>query len=87
MKSTVLKLLAIAFIAAALGGCGSMEMKPWISPYERNNLAEAHPEVVARMAEAIHAWRMVHPLSGTRHALEKFIFRRHRRLIAARRDV
>ena len=40
MKSTVLKLLAIAFFAAALGGCGSMEMKPWISPYERNNLAD-----------------------------------------------
>ena len=24
----------------ALGGCGSMELKPWVSPYERNNLAD-----------------------------------------------
>ena len=43
--------------------------RPGEDPYERNNLAEAHPDVVARMAEAIHTWRMVHPLSGTRHAL------------------
>ncbi len=43
--------------------------RPAEDPYERNNLAEAHPDVVARMAESIHAWRMAHPLSGTRHAL------------------
>ena len=36
------KVLAALMIAAALsgGGCGSMELKPWVSPYERNNLAD-----------------------------------------------
>ncbi len=38
-------------------------------PYERNNLAEEHPRVVYRMAEAIHRWRQVYPVSGTRHEL------------------
>lgn len=37
------KILISGFvIAAALlsAGCGSMELKPWVSPYERNNLAD-----------------------------------------------
>lgn len=38
-------------------------------PNEYNNLAEEHPRVVARMAEAIHHWRTLYPVSGTRHAL------------------
>jgi hypothetical protein len=25
---------------AASAGCGSFEVKPWVSPYERNNLAD-----------------------------------------------
>ena len=40
MKINLLKLVAIALVAGALGGCGSMEVKPWVSPYERNNLAD-----------------------------------------------
>jgi hypothetical protein len=27
-------------LAIGLGGCGSFEVKPWVSPYERNNLAD-----------------------------------------------
>ncbi len=38
-------------------------------PYERNNLAQAHPEVVARMSEAIHYWRTLYPVAGTRSEL------------------
>jgi arylsulfatase A-like enzyme len=38
-------------------------------PYERNDLAAAHPEVVADMAEAIHRWRLLYPVSGTRSEL------------------
>jgi arylsulfatase A-like enzyme len=38
-------------------------------PYEYNNLAEAHPDVVARLAGEIHQWRMMYPVSGTRHEL------------------
>lgn len=26
--------------ALAAGGCGAFEIKPWVSPYERNNLAD-----------------------------------------------
>ncbi|MDG2307819.1 MAG: sulfatase-like hydrolase/transferase [Candidatus Binatia bacterium] len=38
-------------------------------PYEYENLAEAHPDVVAKMAKAIHVWRQRYPISGTRHQL------------------
>jgi len=38
-------------------------------PYEHNNLAEEHPRVVTRMAEEIHRWRQVYPVSGTRMEL------------------
>ena len=34
-------LTAVIFSACVgLGGCGSFELKPWVSPYERNNLAD-----------------------------------------------
>ena len=38
-------------------------------PYERQNLAEAHPERVAEMAEAIRRWRLLYPVNGTRSNL------------------
>ena len=38
-------------------------------PYEQNNLASAHPKIVSRMAQAIHDWRTLYPVSGTRHEL------------------
>ncbi len=38
-------------------------------PYEYHNLAAKHPEVVARMAKAIHQWRMMYPVTGTRAEL------------------
>ena len=35
-------LLTAALLGVMLGsvGCSSMELKPWVSPYERNNLAD-----------------------------------------------
>jgi len=38
-------------------------------PNERNNLAQLHPEVVQRLAGAIHTWRTMHPVAGTRMEL------------------
>ena len=38
-------------------------------PHERNNLAAANPEVVARMSDAIQRWRLLYPVSGTRSEL------------------
>jgi arylsulfatase A-like enzyme len=38
-------------------------------PYEYDNLATSHPDVVASMAAAIHDWRMMYPVSGTRTEL------------------
>ncbi|KEI72636.1 sulfatase-like hydrolase/transferase [Endozoicomonas elysicola] len=35
-------------------------------PYEHNNLAANNPKQVAKMAEAIREWRLLHPLNGTR---------------------
>ena len=37
-RLTTMLLMTLAL--SALGGCGSMELKPWVSPYERNNLAD-----------------------------------------------
>ena len=33
-------LILTMLLSAVLGGCGSFELKPWVSPYERNNLAD-----------------------------------------------
>ena len=38
-------------------------------PYEYNNLAQAHPEVVRNLAEKIRNWRALYPISGTRSQL------------------
>jgi arylsulfatase A-like enzyme len=38
-------------------------------PYEEHNLAAANPERVADMAGAIHQWRQMYPVAGTRHEL------------------
>ena len=38
-------------------------------PNEYNNLAQDHPDVVARMAAAIHRWRTLYPIAGTRNEL------------------
>jgi arylsulfatase A-like enzyme len=38
-------------------------------PNEYNNLAAAHPDVVEKMSNAIHRWRMMYPVAGTRSAL------------------
>jgi len=35
----VRKLVLCALLLAA-GGCGSLKLEPWVSPYERNNLAD-----------------------------------------------
>lgn len=34
------RVLLVLLAAAAVSGCTSMELKPWVSPYERNNLAD-----------------------------------------------
>ncbi len=38
-------------------------------PGEQNNLADSHPEEVARMADKIRLWRAEHPINGVRVAL------------------
>ncbi len=38
-------------------------------PYEYNNLAQTHPEVVDELARKIHDWRALYPISGTRSQL------------------
>jgi len=36
---------------------------------EKNNLAEANPKVVERLADKIRKWRALHPINGVRVAL------------------
>ena len=38
-------------------------------PNEHNNLASAYPEVVEQLSEAIHEWRALYPINGTRSEL------------------
>jgi len=38
-------------------------------PNEYNNLASAYPEVVEQLSEAIHEWRALYPINGTRSEL------------------
>ena len=35
-------------------------------PYEYVNLAQQQPDIVSKMAEAIHQWRTMYPVAGTR---------------------
>lgn len=37
---TLQKAILAILACAALGGCAGREIKPWVSPYERNNLAD-----------------------------------------------
>ena len=55
-------------------GLLSADVESWLfnireDPYERNNLATAHPGIVADMARQIHQWRTMYPVSGTRNGL------------------
>lgn len=36
----VLRVVAVVSLGVGVTGCSSMELKPWVSPYERNNLAD-----------------------------------------------
>jgi len=38
-------------------------------PFEHNNLAQQNPDMVAEMSDAIHTWRTLYPLAGTRSEL------------------
>jgi len=38
-------------------------------PYEKDNLAETHPDRVKKMADKIRKWRAQHPINGVRVAL------------------
>ncbi len=38
-------------------------------PYEYNNLAGQHPDVVANLAKKIRDWRAIYPINGTRSKL------------------
>ncbi len=38
--SRTLTIAGLCIGALASGGCSSLEVKPWVSPFERNNLAD-----------------------------------------------
>ncbi len=40
MSQLLKSLTLLVVLGAALSGCGSYELKPWVSPFERNNLAD-----------------------------------------------
>ena len=40
MRNRILAAVLMALGSGLAGGCSSLEVKPWVSPYERNNLAD-----------------------------------------------
>lgn len=55
-------------------GLLSADVETWlfrtdVDPYEKINLASEHPDRVQAMAQAIHEWRTMYPVAGTRHEL------------------
>ncbi|MAT83418.1 MAG: hypothetical protein CMQ43_03960 [Gammaproteobacteria bacterium] len=40
MRNRILTMVLLALGCGVAGGCSSLEVKPWVSPYERNNLAD-----------------------------------------------
>lgn len=38
--NSLLRKLVLATLVVVAGGCSNFELKPWVSPYERNNLAD-----------------------------------------------
>jgi hypothetical protein len=38
-------------------------------PYEKNNLADKHPDIVDDLGQRINAWRSTHPIAGIRTTL------------------
>jgi hypothetical protein len=40
MTRLLRKLTLTVLLTGAVSGCSSFELKPWVSPYERNNLAD-----------------------------------------------
>jgi hypothetical protein len=36
----VARIAAFVFMLWLFGGCSAVELEPWVSPYERNNLAD-----------------------------------------------
>ncbi len=40
MRTRLTFLMFLIFTCLGGTGCGSFEVKPWVSPYERNNLAD-----------------------------------------------
>jgi len=40
MRAKALILLTVLIGSGAAGGCSGMQVEPWVSPYERNNLAD-----------------------------------------------
>jgi Domain of unknown function (DUF4266) len=39
-RNRLIFIAALSVPMLGAGGCGSFELKPWVSPYERNNLAD-----------------------------------------------
>lgn len=40
LSTALLPVLLLAAAGLGAGGCSSFDLKPWVSPYERNNLAD-----------------------------------------------
>ena len=60
----------IAFLIVVVGsaGCSSMEIKPWVSPFERNNLADPIMSFSRDPASAAYLHHVYQAREGARGA-------------------
>lgn len=40
LLGTTMRLIGLLFFTLLMSGCSSFELKPWVKPYERDNLAD-----------------------------------------------
>ncbi len=60
--------LLILTVLLAAGGCSSMEIKPWVSPFERNNLADPIMSFSRDPASAAYLHHVYQAREGARGA-------------------
>ena len=62
------KLILIAVLAAGASGCSSFKIKPWVSPYERSNLADPIMSFARGPASASYMHHVFQAREGARGA-------------------
>lgn len=61
-------LLVLAAVLLGAGGCSGLKLEPWVSPYERNNLADPIMSFSRSQASAAYLHHVYQSREGARGA-------------------